>query len=122
MPPSTAAHEERGTMVCRLSAARSRLKRRWCGRKWVHSCASEFAPEISCWLRSPPVGLSARNIIPGRMVSLAQRDVIVVAKVNCGVEMEVHLTLAARESLHLQPGGEVWLVVKTHSCHLMGIS
>ncbi len=28
-----------------------------------------------------PVGLSARNIIPGRVVSLAQRDVIVVAKV-----------------------------------------
>ena len=47
----------------------------------------------------PPVGLSARNIIPGRVVSLAQRDVIVVAKVNCGVEMEVHLTLAARDSL-----------------------
>ena len=69
-----------------------------------------------------PVGLSARNIIPGRVVSLAQRDVIVVAKVNCGVEMEVHLTLAARDSLQLQPGSEVWLVVKTHSCHLMGIS
>ena len=30
-----------------------------------------------------------------------------------------HLTLAARDSLHLQPGREVWLVVKTHSCHLM---
>ena len=68
----------------------------------------------------PPVGLSARNIIPGRVVSLAQRDVIVVAKVNCGVEMEVHLTLAARDSLQLQPGREVWLVIKTHSCHLMG--
>jgi molybdate transport system ATP-binding protein len=68
----------------------------------------------------PPVGLSARNIIPGRVVSLAQRDVIVAAKVNCGVEMEVYLTLAARDSLQLQPGREVWLVVKTHSCHLMG--
>ena len=66
-----------------------------------------------------PSGLSARNIIPGRVVSLAQRDVIVMAKVNCGVEMEVHLTLAARDSLQLQPGCEVWLVVKTHSCHLM---
>jgi len=53
---------------------------------------------------------------------LSRRDVIVVAKVNCGVEMEVHLTLAARDSLKLQPGCEVWLVIKTHSCHLMGIS
>jgi molybdopterin-binding protein len=53
------------------------------------------------------------------MVSLAQRDVIVVARVNCGVEMELHLTLAARDALHLERGREVWLVVKTHSCHLM---
>ena len=64
-------------------------------------------------------GLSARNIIPGRIISLDQRDVIVTARVQCGVEMEVHLTLAARDSLQLEVGREVWLVIKTHSCHLM---
>jgi molybdate transport system ATP-binding protein len=68
---------------------------------------------------SPPVGLSARNVIPGRITFLEQRDVIVVARVNCRVEMEVHLTLAARDSLQLAAGREVWLVIKTHSCHLM---
>jgi molybdate transport system ATP-binding protein len=68
---------------------------------------------------SPPVGLSARNVIPGRITSLDQRDVIVSARVKCRVEMEVHLTLAARDSLQLAPGREVWLVIKTHSCHLM---
>lgn len=68
---------------------------------------------------APPVGLSARNVIPGRITSLEQRDVIVSARVNCGVEMDVHLTLAARDSLQLTPGREVWLVIKTHSCHLM---
>ena len=66
-----------------------------------------------------PVGLSARNVIPGRITSLEQRDVIVSARVKCRVEMEVHLTLAARDSLQLEPGKEVWLVIKTHSCHLM---
>jgi molybdate transport system ATP-binding protein len=66
-----------------------------------------------------PIGLSARNVIPGRITSLEQRDVIVSARVNCGVEMDVHLTLAARDSLHLGTGKEVWLVIKTHSCHLM---
>ena len=66
-----------------------------------------------------PTGLSARNVLPGRIVSLEQRDVIVSARVNCRVEMEVHLTLAARDSLQLMPGKEVWLVIKTHSCHLM---
>jgi molybdate transport system ATP-binding protein len=64
-------------------------------------------------------GLSARNVIPGRLTSIQQRDVIVAVGVNCGVQMEVHLTLAARDSLKLQPGREVWLVIKTHSCHLM---
>lgn len=68
---------------------------------------------------SPPVGLSARNILPGRIASLAQRDVIVAARVNARVEVEVHLTLAARDALDLAPGKEVWLVIKTHSCHLM---
>jgi molybdate transport system ATP-binding protein len=68
---------------------------------------------------APPVGLSARNVIPGRITSLDQRDVIVSARVKCRIEMEVHLTLAARDSLELAPGREVWLVIKTHSCHLM---
>jgi molybdate transport system ATP-binding protein len=68
---------------------------------------------------SAPVGLSARNVIPGRIIALEQRDVVVVARVKYRIEMEVHLTLAARDSLHLAPGQEVWLVIKTHSCHLM---
>jgi len=65
------------------------------------------------------VGLSARNVIAGKIISLEQRDVIVLARVACGVEMQVQLTLAARESLHLHPGKSVWLIVKTHSCHLL---
>jgi molybdate transport system ATP-binding protein len=69
---------------------------------------------------SAPVGLSARNILPGKLLSLWQRDMIVVARVDCGVEMSVHLTLAARDSLQLSPGRPVWLIVKTHSCHLLG--
>ena len=68
---------------------------------------------------SAPIGLSARNVIPGRIQTVEQRDVIVSARVKCRVEMEVHLTLAARDSLQLAPGKEVWLVIKTHSCHLM---
>lgn len=68
---------------------------------------------------APPVGLSARNVIPGRIAALDQRDVIISARVKCRVDMEVHLTLAARDSLQLEVGKEVWLVIKTHSCHLM---
>jgi ABC-type molybdate transport system ATPase subunit len=42
--------------------------------------------------------------------------------VECGgIKFEVHLTLAARDALQLKPGKSVWVVIKTHSCHLMGL-
>jgi len=66
-----------------------------------------------------PQGLSARNIIPGCIVSLTRRDVMMVAQVDCGALFEVHLTPHAQQSLDLSPGREVWLVLKTHSCHLL---
>jgi molybdate transport system ATP-binding protein len=114
-----AAHEDRGTMTCRLMASDVELE--------TPLVRAEVGSSLRVGVRAGdillatvhPEGLSARNVLPGRMVSQAQRDVIVVARVNCGVEMEVHLTLAARDALQLQPGREVWLIVKTHSCHLM---
>jgi molybdate transport system ATP-binding protein len=68
---------------------------------------------------SAPVGVSARNVLPGRIEAIEQRDLMVQARVRCPLPMEVHLTLAARDALALSPGKEVWLVIKTHSCHLM---
>jgi molybdate transport system ATP-binding protein len=117
-----AAHEDRGTMACRLAGGNIELE--------TPLVRAEAGSQLRVGIRAgdillaslEPHGLSARNIFPGRVVALAQHDVIVAAKIDCGVEMEVHLTLAARDSLQLQPGRQVWLVVKTHSCHLMGIS
>ncbi len=116
-------HEDRGTMICRLQ----------------HNEATSHVvletPLIRAEVGSPllvgiragdillaivkPVGLSARNVIAGRLISLELRDMLVSARVNCGVEMEVFLTLAARDALKLEMGQEAWLVIKTHSCHLM---
>jgi len=118
----TAAHEDRGTMACRLADSNVELE--------TPLVRADVGSTLLVGIRAgdlllatvPPAGLSARNVLPGRLLSLEQRDVIVVARVDCGVEMEVHLTLAARDSLQLQPGREVWLIVKTHSCHLMAAS
>jgi molybdate transport system ATP-binding protein len=67
-----------------------------------------------------PHGLSARNILPGTIQRLLQKDGIVSATVDCsGTKFDVHLTLAAREDLSLTPGKKVWVVIKTHSCHLL---
>src|ERR1700722_1593883 len=115
----SAAHEERGTMKCRIADSNVELE--------TPLLRADPGSKLFVGIRAGdillaavhPVSLSARNIIPGRVLSLEQRDVIVIVRVNCGVDMEVHLTLAARDSLDLQPGREVWLIVKTHSCHLM---
>jgi molybdate transport system ATP-binding protein len=119
-------HADRGTMTCLLYQSESGAQ-----AKPVPFETPLVRAEVGSTLRvgiragdillaiAPPVGLSARNVIPGRLFALERRDVIISARVNCGVELEVHLTLAARESLRLEPGREVWLVIKTHSCHLM---
>ena len=118
-----ALHEDRGTMTCQLagSAAATPVKLE------TPLVRAEAGSRLRVGIRagdillatSSPVGLSARNIIPGRITALERRDVIISARVDCGVAMEVHLTLAARDSLALTTGKSVWLVIKTHSCHLM---
>ncbi len=117
-----AAHEERGTMVCQLVGSKVELETPLVRAEVGSTLKVAIGAGDILLASSEPSGLSARNILPGKIVSMAQRDVIVAVKVDCGVEMEVHLTLAARDSLQLRPGSQVWLIVKTHSCHLMGPS
>ena len=66
-----------------------------------------------------PQGLSARNVLQGRLVSLEQRGTIVIARVDCGITFVVHITPGAVRTLELASGQRVWLVLKTHSCHLV---
>jgi molybdate transport system ATP-binding protein len=121
-------HEDRGTMLCRIMTRPAPENN---AGSFILLETPVIRAEAGCRLRvgiragdillaiSKPVGLSARNVLAGRLVSLERRDMIVSARVDCGVEMEVYLTLAARDALELAEGREVWLVIKTHSCHLM---
>jgi molybdate transport system ATP-binding protein len=116
-----ALHEDRGTMVCHLRSGTVELE--------TPLVRAEVGSLLRVGVRAgdlllateKPRGLSARNVLPGTIRRLVQRDVIIAATVDCGgTEFEVHLTLAARDALQLGPGKSVWIVVKTHSCHLMG--
>ena len=116
-------HEDRGTITCRLPAERPGtfvlletplIRAEQGSRVRVGIRAGDILLAIA-----KPEGLSARNVIAGRIVSVERRDMIVSVRVDCGVEMEVYVTLAARDALLLEMGREVWLVIKTHSCHLM---
>jgi molybdate transport system ATP-binding protein len=120
-------HQDRGTMMCRAIA---RAKAGGKGSSVLLETPlirAQPGSQLRVGIRAGdillaianPTGLSARNVIPGRLISLERRDMMISARVDCGVEMEVHLTLAAREALQLEASREVWLVIKTHSCHLM---
>ena len=120
----TSIHEDRGTMTCRVGSARFdsaqvELETPLVRAKVGESLRVGISAGDVLLATSAPAGLSARNVLPGRLVSLSQRDAIIVARVDCGVEMSVHLTLGARDSLALVPGRQVWVIVKTHSCHLL---
>jgi len=60
----------------------------------------------------PPVGLSARNAVAGRVDELIAAGTSVYARVGPWL---VHLTPAAVAELGLAAGVPVWLVAKTHS-------
>jgi len=115
-------HEDRGTLTCRLPGLAGKfvlletplIRAELGSRLRVGIRAGDILLAIA-----KPEGLSARNVIAGKVVSLERRDMMVSARVDCGVEVEVHLTLAARDALELAEAREVWLVIKTHSCHLM---
>lgn len=114
-----AAHLDRGTMTCEHVGGSVQLE--------TPLVRAEVGSRLKVGISAGdillatvhPVGLSARNVLPGTVKALNQHDVLVEAEVDCGVELRVHLTLAARDTLALAPGSRVWLIIKTHSCHLM---
>jgi len=122
-------HEDRGTMTCRLTSSVNSTGTLSLETPLVRAAIGTSlrigirAGDVLLATREPSE-ISARNIFPGRVVSVERKDVIIVARVQSiadpQVQIAVQLTLAARDSLRLTEGREVWLVIKTHSCHLMG--
>lgn len=66
-----------------------------------------------------PQGLSARNVLEGRVGSLERRGTVYIARVDCGAPFVVHVTPGAVRALELACEKHVWLVLKTHSCYLV---
>ena len=114
-----ALHPEYGTMTCRIADSTLDLE--------VPLSRVNTSMPLRVGIRAGdillascrPEGLSARNVLDGAIASLEQRDMKVVAMVRCGPLFEVHLTLGARESLQLELGAPVWMVIKTYSCHVL---
>ena len=66
-----------------------------------------------------PRFISARNILQGKIASIERGDPQVSLTVDCGMIFEVRLTTQAVEELGLEPGKQIWLIIKAYSCHIL---
>ncbi len=112
-------HAEQGTMSCRISGTEVVLEA---------PLTRITGPQLALGIRAGdilvaaerPKAISARNILPGTIESVEQRGVRVRLLVNVhGAKFEAHVTTGAQLSLGLTGGKNVWLVIKTYSCHLL---
>jgi len=115
----SALHEDRGTMVCALAGSALELE--------VPLTHTEPDARVRVAIRAGdimiakgrPHEISARNVFPATIASIRTEGHSAIATVEAGRTFEARLTLGSREDLHLQPGTQVWLVIKTYSCHLV---
>jgi molybdate transport system ATP-binding protein len=112
-------HEAEGTMTCRLGdsgvcldVALTRVKPGTALRIAIRAGDIMVATQ-------PVSHISARNVVPGRITDLTQAGTRIELTVDCGVPVQATVTPSARDSLQLAAGREVWLVVKSYSCHLV---
>jgi molybdate transport system ATP-binding protein len=68
---------------------------------------------------TPPQGISARNILPGNVVSITGDDISKLVTADCGAEFMVEVTASAVSELKLATGSEIYLVIKSSSIAVM---
>jgi molybdate transport system ATP-binding protein len=108
-----------GTMQCRLSADHTELE--------VPLSTAEIGATVRIAIRAgdilvanqKPQGLSARNILRGRLLDLRREGATMIASIDAGQHFTVHLTPGACEALGLVAGARLWLIIKTYSCRIV---
>ena len=66
-----------------------------------------------------PQGLSARNVLPGHVVSVEPSGAVYKVVMNCGAPLVSHVTPGAVTELGIKTGAPLWAIVKTSSCFLL---
>jgi molybdate transport system ATP-binding protein len=118
------AHPALGTMTCRIADSSLLLEAPLARRsEGEGACLALRAGDILV-ATSRPSGISARNVLAGRIRLIEDRDGMAELRVLCGeegreVDFCVHVTRGALRDLELQAGQSVWLIVKTHSIQFL---
>jgi len=108
-------HLELGTMTCRI-AHDLRLETPLADAQAGDAVTLALRAGDILVATESPRGLSARNLVPGVVELVEERGGMVELSVRCGATLlRVHVTRGARQSLALEAGRAVWLVIKTQS-------
>ena len=66
-----------------------------------------------------PHRVSVRNRLRGQIKSIEEKGTRTIVTIASGVLWRASVTRQAVRELALEPGGDVWLAFKTHSCYLV---
>jgi molybdenum ABC transporter ATP-binding protein len=119
------AHPALGTMTCRIAGTGLLLESPLANRaEGETACLAVRAGDILI-ATCHPSGISARNVLSGRIRVVEDRAGMAELRVLCAAadgpdtEFCVHITRGALQNLALQPGKDVWLIIKTHSIQFL---
>jgi molybdate transport system ATP-binding protein len=115
----TERQERAGTMRCRLGSSSTEIE--------VPLTQHRGGDRLSVAIRAgdillalhQPHGISARNVLQGRLIELRMQGPTVVARIDAGAQFIVHLTPGGAEALSLRPDDRPWLIIKTYSCRVL---
>ncbi len=118
-------HPALGTMTCRVAGTDLLLEAPLA--KKAEGEAASLAVRAGDILVATvrPSGISARNVLKGRIQSIEDRAGMVELRVLCGAgdaletAFLVHITRGALQNLGLQAEQSVWLILKTHSIQFL---
>jgi molybdate transport system ATP-binding protein len=91
-------------------------------------CDARAGEEISVGLRADdvllatkrPRGLSARNVIPAKVLSVEPSGAVFAVRMDCsGVALASHVTRGTIRELGIAQGADLWAIVKTASCFVL---
>lgn len=69
--------------------------------------------------RHAVTGISAQNLIEGRVAEILQNEAEVEVIIECGARFVASVVPAAVRSLELRPGAPIYMIIKARSCHLL---
>jgi molybdate transport system ATP-binding protein len=64
-------------------------------------------------------GISAQNILEGRVAEILRHNADVEVLIECGTRFVASVVPASVQSLGLEPGATVFMIIKARSCHLL---